>query len=266
MSYRNWIPRRGLTLLELVVVMVILVALAGILVPMLPGMLGKAHTSSHVTNVNELNKVWELYNAEPKNHGYPNNLDSLINTEGELYKKLGAPSTGSPYFKATLSALATAVGDGVNAENLRERLEEAGITHLYVMDDNAKNATFEPYVTSGDPPTVSPAEITASTTLCGVLPAEVNSKLNGPADGVYVIFGIGSRCTAVGRGGMTTAPVHFSEHGGDAGNPTNVYSRFGVIFNVKADPAMFVGVVALHGDGISGAEAGIREYYEGHRH
>jgi prepilin-type N-terminal cleavage/methylation domain-containing protein len=42
--------RRGLTLLELVVVLVILVALAGSLVPMLPGMLSRARVAEQSAN------------------------------------------------------------------------------------------------------------------------------------------------------------------------------------------------------------------------
>jgi len=57
--------RQGLTLLELVVVMVILVALAGILVPMLPSMLGRAHAVNHSANVSEMNKIWGLYGPTP---------------------------------------------------------------------------------------------------------------------------------------------------------------------------------------------------------
>lgn len=45
--------RRGLTLMELLVVLVILIALAGIVIPQLPSMLGRAETSSGATSQTE---------------------------------------------------------------------------------------------------------------------------------------------------------------------------------------------------------------------
>jgi len=68
--------RKGLTMIELVVVLTILVALAGIVVPLLPSMVSHAHTAAHATNVVEIDKIVEAYNM--LNHGYPDNLDSLV--------------------------------------------------------------------------------------------------------------------------------------------------------------------------------------------
>src|SRR6266446_306962 len=67
--------RRGLTLIELIVVLMVLVALAGILVPMLPSMLTRAHVAAHVTNVVEIAKAITTYQA--LNSGYPDQWDSL---------------------------------------------------------------------------------------------------------------------------------------------------------------------------------------------
>ena len=67
--------RRGLTLMELVVVMVILIALAGILLPLFPSMLTRAHTSSTATNISEANKAVQLYYNMYS--AYPNNLDNI---------------------------------------------------------------------------------------------------------------------------------------------------------------------------------------------
>jgi len=238
--------------------MVILVALAGILVPMLPGMLGKAHSSAHTTNVGELNKVWELFYAN--NRGYPDGLDSLI-AGTDVFSKI-PEATGGPYTAQTVTELATLVG--VDADNVIERLNEVGITTVYHMDATTDNATFEPYVLTGGLPTPTP--IVAATELCQVASAEVNEKLNGHLDGVFVAFGVGSRNTAVGRGGMAEAPVHFSDAAGPEGDPTQVYCRYGVIFNIKQDPPVFVGAVAFHHGGIGGADAGLSGYYAGHHH
>ncbi len=258
--------QHGLTLLELVVVMVILVALAGLLVPMLPGLLGKAHSAAHATNINELNKAWEMFNVTHR--GYPNYLDSLITDTGSIYSKVPVPASGSPYSFPTITqlaeAVATATGETVTAVDMLERLSESGITHVYSMNETSTNATFDPYVyaTGATAPTATP--IAAATSLCRISAEEVNTKLNGNSTGVYVVFGVGGRCTAVGRGGMATAPVHFSDASGDNANPANQYHRFGVVFNVAEDPAEFVGAVAFHEDGVSGASEGLAEYYSGH--
>ena len=53
--------RKGLTLIELVVVMTILVALAGLLVPTFASMLTRGHTSTCSTNIGEVNKAVQEY-------------------------------------------------------------------------------------------------------------------------------------------------------------------------------------------------------------
>ncbi len=82
--------RCGLTLMELVVVLLILAALAGILVPMLPNMLSRAHTATGATNTGELAKAVQLYQASYMK--YPDNFDSLLNTSGHI---VGLSSGGS---------------------------------------------------------------------------------------------------------------------------------------------------------------------------
>src|SRR5437667_192551 len=70
--------RRGLTLIELIVVLVILVALAGILIPMLPNMLTRAHTATGASNNSEINKFVQTY--EQLFQSYPTDLDNLAGT------------------------------------------------------------------------------------------------------------------------------------------------------------------------------------------
>ena len=67
--------RHGLTLIELVVVLTILIALAGLLVPMLPSMLTRAHTSTCSTNMGECIRAITDYQALYST--YPNNWDAL---------------------------------------------------------------------------------------------------------------------------------------------------------------------------------------------
>lgn len=77
--------RPGLTLLELVIVMTILVALGGIVMNLLPNFLTKAHDSVTVTNIQEVNKAISGFLGT--NLSYPNNFDSIINSNGAIYSK-----------------------------------------------------------------------------------------------------------------------------------------------------------------------------------
>src|SRR5580692_5139456 len=104
--------RPGLTLMELVVVLMVLVALAGVLVPMLPSMLTRAHVAAHTTNVTELTKVIMEYQA--LNNGFPDQWDSLTDggtnlinyMAGGVMDPIAVPSTpwsaGGPQGNATI--------------------------------------------------------------------------------------------------------------------------------------------------------------------
>ena len=74
--------RRGLTLIELIVVLMILIALAGVLIPMLPSMLTRAHNSTSATNLGEICRAITTY--QQLNGQYPNNWDALTDSNGNL--------------------------------------------------------------------------------------------------------------------------------------------------------------------------------------
>lgn len=84
-------PRRaGLTLIELVMVLVILVALAGLLVPQVDFLRrssDKGTASVTMKNVSENIQLYRTFDGS-----YPNNWDSLIEDGGTaIYSKLGSP-------------------------------------------------------------------------------------------------------------------------------------------------------------------------------
>ena len=72
--------RRGLTLIELVVVMTILIALGGLLIPMFASMLTRGHTSTCATNIGEVAKAVQQYQL--LYGSYPTDLDSLTDGNG----------------------------------------------------------------------------------------------------------------------------------------------------------------------------------------
>ncbi|MCL4207053.1 MAG: prepilin-type N-terminal cleavage/methylation domain-containing protein [Pirellulaceae bacterium] len=244
-KYKN---RQGLTLLELVVVMVILVALAGILVPMLPGMLGRAHAVNHSANVVEINKVWGLY--ANMNGGYPDGLDSLISGTG-LFSQLPG---GSDLIAAQLD------------DDQADALKAAGITTVYSMDNTTDNATMEPY--GATPTTVTIDEDEYAAFLNGAAARRLfgdsaTAALDAAAS-EYVVFGVGQNCTAIGTNfGMQSAPLHFDDHGH---SPVEHYSRFGVVFNTAVLPASFVGTVAFHEGHLSGLDDAIAGWHGAHQH
>ena len=153
MSVRGSSARRGLTLLELVVVMAVLACLAGILVPVASSMIYRSHAATAATNNVEVTKAVQLY-ASLTNQQYPNQLDSIVDA------KTGA---GTP------AQIATYVLYGQDAGTLAQltfgtllptevqALAAAGITTVAPMVENPNkpntngdyqndwSATFFPY-------------------------------------------------------------------------------------------------------------------------
>src|SRR5262245_52210250 len=72
--------RPGLTLMELIVVLIILIGLAGVVIPMLPSILGRTETASGATNHTEIYKWMQTY--EQLHFGYPQDWDSLVDSAG----------------------------------------------------------------------------------------------------------------------------------------------------------------------------------------
>ena len=67
---------RGLTLIELTIVLLVLAAVAGILVPRLTGYTGKSHGASGAANVAEISKAISLY--EVNNGGFPPQWENMV--------------------------------------------------------------------------------------------------------------------------------------------------------------------------------------------
>lgn len=246
-KYKN---RQGLTLLELVVVMVILVALAGILVPMLPGMLGRAHAVNHSANVIEINKVWGLY--ANMNGGYPDGLDSLISGTG-LYDKVHSDED------LLAGQLTDAQADALKA---------AGVRNVYLMNNATDNATMEPY--GATPATATPIDENGYAAFLNAAAVRrlfgdtATTVVDDDAPSEYVVLGVGQNCTAIGTNfGMQSAPIHFDDHGH---SPVEHYSRFGVVFNTAVLPASFVGTVAFHEGHLSGLDDAIAGWHGAHQH
>lgn len=254
------IRRKGLTLIELIVVLVILVALAGILVVTLPGMLGRAHTATGATNTGEVSKFVQVY--EQLYQSQPTDFDALGDTTAALADYLPGTNLGGQLTARTLVAAEANALTGV------------GVRRLAPM-----YATRAALTTAGGTPTFNPYSGVSLPVANGVVVAQVSEAAVEGSSGVvaddptltgdvYVLFGFGKRCSMVGKV-TQEPPVHFGESAET--NAANAYGRVGVIYRIARgngtatptplDKAVFVGAVNLHDDGIASGGAHMEEYY-----
>jgi len=244
--------RRGLTLLELVLVMAILIALAGILVPLFPNMIARASTSSGATNQNEITKIVQLFQALYR--GYPNNLDGMTTTV------VGVTGLASYVPDSTTTPTLTAQTLTTQAGDLAA-LQAAGITQVCTMVESGAgapdwNPTFVPYAV--DPPVPVPlagaTEVAYLTAAAATRLFAITPATSGPTSGYLtcVVLGLGRNSTANGTV-IDDAPVAVSTTWAD--NPDTKYCRFGLVFQVEdangvLPTALFLGAVQFTENGV----------------
>jgi len=257
----------GLTLLELVVVLTILVALGGIALAMVPNMLGRSHYAACSTNIPELAKAIEQYQA--LRGSFPDRFDSLRTSEGALVSYL--PSMTSGTMTSTFVANALETTPTLTAGDVAA-LSAAGISNVVSMTEKPAasaspgdwSASIWPYSTSrATVPTATPITIGNLNQLKANLATTILGQEND-ADCRYVIFGIGSQCSMVGVT-VHEAPCAFVANMSQSIN--DLYYRYGAVFKVADNTgaalsrAKFVGVVMLSPKGIRNAEQHISAWY-----
>jgi type II secretory pathway pseudopilin PulG len=225
--------RRALTLVELVVVLAILVALAGMVVPLVSGMLFQANASTNATVVGDVNGYVRMFFA--KNDRYPNGWDSLLNTSGSFYSKLhpNLTTSGAPILQ-TMS-LSPAQADSLNAVN---------ITKLFNADESqslAPNMSFVGgpiSITTGA--TVASLVTSISPTSLGQAGFNLANLDNVGTNNAYVVLGLGPN-TTLRSVVATDVPLI------NAADPTRRYARVLCVFMVPgasvttSSPAKYVG-------------------------
>jgi prepilin-type N-terminal cleavage/methylation domain-containing protein len=245
-SHRIAEGRKGLTLLELVVVLAILAALAGILVPLLGNILFTAHTASGVTNIIEVEKLVQTYAAMPGPTRYPNQLDNLVKlTDGTKLSYV--------QIHPTLTALEL---DG----NQVTSLNNGGITTVAQLVEKADatglptgaswDATLLPYAslntTTYQPPFATLKEGDFVLQLAPDVAARKFATATAATDACYVVFGLG-KYTSMSPTYIQEAPVWYNPNANS--DPRTKYSRFGLVFKIpakgatSASTASFVGAV-----------------------
>jgi prepilin-type N-terminal cleavage/methylation domain-containing protein len=271
--------RQGLTLLELIVVMVILVAVAGIVVPLLPNVLSRAHSAVGSTNAGEVDRLIQAYQQTYQT--LPDYLDDLVdpNSGSKPLDYLPGYSGGTnigqlvPYqlLQADLSAL-----NNIGIKNVAVLFDS---TSKFPVTPPVGTPTFNPYQYNGSNILTQPLAVgtwvaklteSAAETPPGIVRDDPNGNTFGD---IYLVFGFGKQTTAIGRV-STDAPVHFSEFAGD--NASSVYCRYGLVFRTQrgtgASPtstastplsqAVFMGAVSFEPTGIMGADGQLANYYD----
>jgi len=273
--------RKGLTLIELVVVMTILVALAGLLVPTFASMLTRGHTSTCSTNIGESDKAVQEY--QQLYGRYPNNLDALGNGSTLInYFAGGALNPGSG---TSGTGAGSGAGGQISAYTLTQtditNLSNAGITAIQSMTpaavalsgSNGFDPTFNYYsdYASPGPAASNSIPVAVGTTVAQIDPtstagAAILNKLNLPLTGTYVVFGIGQRCDMVGKT-IATAPLHY----GDTVplNPEYGYERLVCVFKTQDSAAgsffttaQLVAVGPIHDTGLGSINDELQNWYQ----
>ncbi|MEM6552382.1 MAG: type II secretion system protein [Planctomycetota bacterium] len=214
--------RRGLTLIELVVVLTILVALGSILVPIIGNALTRSHVATCATNIPEISKA--LIFAQATSGDFGDGWTTGVFASGTVVNNSALIAFGGDGSDTLVAAVLTA--DEVSA------LNDLGITNVFEHGDPGSvdgwDVTFNSNLTTTTLDTTTPI-IT--------LNAAQVSSLNLPAAGAgekYIWLGIDETWSLLGT--ITTEPpVHFGDT--DGAYPNQVYSRFGAIFLLTEDDA-----------------------------
>lgn len=251
--------RRGLTLIELVIVIAIVTVLGGLVVQTFPNLLKRTHLSKCADTISALNRTWG--EAYALNMRYPDRYDSLLTSAGATFPKL-SPGLSNLITTTTLTADESAA------------LAKIGVRYVVDLDPTATDVTYDSAPLTAVKRTIAggnvallPLPVSSSSTEWNTNPLRLKRHLDTTDTVKYVVFGIGQNSTAVGSGKLLQeAPVLFVDD--DTVNPSLVYQRYLAIFSVSttSDGDVSAHFEAIAGDGDecpSSAEAHIREYYEG---
>lgn len=260
--------RRGLTLLELVIVLAILAALAAVVIPMFPNLLRRAHKSIDATQTNEISKALQLYQGMFVS--YPDHFDLL--TDGTDFPSY-IPNDGGDVFGNFV------VTDVLTIDE-RKALGRVGIKYVEPLATDAGSAAVTPsgfHVTMNPYAAASPSaddirDTVGDTLNFALLDTTVALKNDTLKNAIeqdptarFVVFGVGPRCTMVGQT-IQDAPTSVPQN--KDFTPDTMYSRIGVIFKVsgeevsRTERARFICAVAMEDDELESTEKDIIGYYE----
>jgi type II secretory pathway pseudopilin PulG len=255
--------QRGLTLIELAVVLLVLVGLAGLLLPYAGGFIGKTHHATSADAGNSLASSLLQYQA--LKGAYPQNMEALTSNGTLMATDLddnywtSADGTRSGTTGSNFALLPT-------NSSIQLSLQAAGILKVAYNQAGSQSTATDGTPTNGINPTFATA--TLNNTITAAAPTQwVTSGTNGTHDGgltIYklfypslgntvglpagknvIVFGIGQDTTAIGVT-LSSAPVYFSDKA--VANPSVTYGRFLAAFLVdntgtSPAPAQLLGIV-----------------------
>ena len=263
MALRSYSRRaaRAFTLLELVVVLSILAILAGGILVKLDVLQLRANKGVSASSMAGISRMIQTY-VVTNNH-YPDGFDSLIDDNGgspQLYAGLDPQLIGGLGGASPTKLTTTTIA---SASELRS-LNRMGITSLFEVDAGGGLASgfpsdvFQTSRTLGVGATVAtlnpPAEGDATAILQHFYPNEATLP---PAGKKVLVFGLGPRCSLIGRSGMLQeAPLY-----ANSADKVSYYARHLVAFEVDTGGgrARFLGALGADADRL---DEELSEYYE----
>jgi len=241
--------QRGLTLIELVVVLAILVALAGLIIGNFPSLFRKATRAVGANSIQDIARAVQFQATVRNNFG--SGYDNLVNSGGTLYTYLAQGALSTQLAPVTIVA---ADGDDTALTSL-------GLTEVYSpIVGVTDNITWDAY---GQTAVSTP--IAGGLVVSGVTTNVAHPLFNNAYGSFdkYIILGVGSRCTLVGADrSLLEAPTRSSATPGN--DPKTSYQRYGVVFGLRgaaaSRQAVFMGAVGLDGTGLARTDSEIKDY------
>ena len=260
--------RRGLTLVEMMMVMLIMVGLAAVLIPLFGNVVGLTHASSSSTNIEQVARSFEQHKSMYS--GYPNQLDLLLtdNTDATTLAPFGGTVDAA---ELTTTALSERIADALLDAGIVEVVENPAEAALLDEEDQTNfglgdtdGGTERLIAVDEDTPSPGNVVILGATAISrlGLAPADLTGATEG-APLAYVVLGVGNNNDAVGKS-MLDAPVHFLPNGG---SNEEIYSRFLVVLRIPGEEggAILSSVVTVdvhHGEGeVVGLNSHVREFH-----
>ena len=213
--------RRGLTLIELLLVLVILIGIAAVLIPLFGNVVGMTHASSSASNIESTSRALESHKA--MFGGYPNQLDLLLtdNTDDTTLAPFGGTVAATELTTVAIS------------DRIADALEEAGITEVVEnpVDDGTLGDEEDMTIFGLADNTSATRVVSVSTSAPAnlvTLGADAIARLGLDATESYVVLGVGNNNDGIGKC-MVDAPIHFLP---DGGSNEDIYSRFLAVYRI----------------------------------
>lgn len=240
--------QRGMTLIELTVVLLILIGLAGLLIPYVGSFTQKTHDSTNTSNLSDLNSAVGRYIAQ--SNTLPRNLETLITAATAAATGTGpacATQTAGGLFCALLDGnmFAPATYDASAADSipLISLADKGGMKAVHDNDGTPANKTFNSGVDgatnltgyTGGTGTKKLILATVAKGNSATIEEHLALALGGHASDYdatcydYVAMGIGDHNSMINNT-MASAPVHFPEDA--TKGPTDYYNHYLAILQV----------------------------------